>query len=303
MKNLLFFLLTLFLAITLNADTITFSSPSPGVIHYAATGTVAPVAMALNVDADGTITAVAVDSFFDIYMDAAHDMELAEPGSYNYGEGTPIANQDTVGEAVLPLSSFCISMGGLGGEVEPIDPAPMTGDIMLISGTATSVTITENALRGGVVGTDGEPMIVTGLPLTVEPIEPECFDSSHPHYAEWLDAGKPECWCYKYQCHGDADGLELGGPKTGYFWVYYSDITMLSANWQVFGDSAAKGDYPAGDGICADFDRREIGNSKDGYFRVEYADLTILAANWMDTSTDTVRRGDDPYPHNCGGEQ
>ncbi|MHC4675321.1 MAG: hypothetical protein ACYTBZ_22780, partial [Planctomycetota bacterium] len=45
----------------------------------------------------------------------------------------------------------------------------------------------------------------------------DCFPCDHPDYAEWVAAGKPDCWCHPRQCHGDADGLAEG---KGLFWVY-----------------------------------------------------------------------------------
>ncbi|MBN1457158.1 MAG: hypothetical protein JW912_04835, partial [Sedimentisphaerales bacterium] len=47
----------------------------------------------------------------------------------------------------------------------------------------------------------------------------ECFDNTHADYAEWLNAGSPQCWCYKFQCYGDSDGAEEGDVKKGYYWV------------------------------------------------------------------------------------
>jgi len=304
MKKALVILVVLAMAAPLYADTITLSAGvDPGTIEYAATGAIAPVAMALDVDADGTITDVAVDSFFDIFMDAAHDEEVAVPDSYVYGAGTPIANQDTVGEAVLPLAEFCISMGGLGGEAEPLDPAPMSGVITLTAGTATQATITANALRGGIVGTDGVEMTVTGLPLVVEFVT-ECFDSGHADYQEWLDAGSPECWCNKYHCYGDVDGLDEGSVKKGYYWVSYADLAAVTGSWKdAAGDTNISGDYPTAPGaICADVDRTEEGSVKKGYYRVSYGDLSLVTGNWKDTTGDTTAKGDDPYAHTCGGE-
>jgi hypothetical protein len=33
----------------------------------------------------------------------------------------------------------------------------------------------------------------------------ECFPSSHPDYANWVAAGRPDCWCCPAQCHGDSN--------------------------------------------------------------------------------------------------
>jgi hypothetical protein len=295
MRNLLFILLIVFSALTLNADTITFSSPGPGMIHYESTGAVPPVAMALNVDANGTIVAVAVDNFFDIYMDAAHDMELASPSSYNYGDGAPIANQDTVGELALPSNEFCISMGGLGGETAITQTAPMSGDIILTAGTATSITITENALRGGIVGTDGEPMTVTGFPLVSSPpldcMQLGGLNVGDPLYDDWVSVGKPECWCYPRQCHGDADGKSCGSYFTGLQYVCVPDLDVLAAAWLVKEPKVGK-DWPGIasitgpapyfiPGICADFARNKIGNSFYGFVRVAVPDLDAMSPHWL----------------------
>ena len=300
MKKSLILLFTLFLAAPLYADTITFSSPGDGVIHYEATGAIAPVAMALDVDADGTIIGVMVDSFFDIYMDSAHDMEMITPGSYTYGAGIPTAHQDVVGELPLPQQNFCISMGGLGGETEPLDPAPMSGEITLTAGTATSVTITENALRGGVVGTDGVKMTVTGLPIIST--NPPCCDcmaelgvdvSDPDRYYAFIQTGSPECWCQPQQCHGNADGLDQGNAKTGYYAVGGPDLKVLLAGWGIQ-------ELPYGPGIagivepisgvpaaCANFnnDNGLFGGDegcglKCGVWYVGAGDLQILLAHW-----------------------
>ena len=305
MKKALVILVVLAMAAPLYADTITFSCPANGIIQYDATGAIAPVAMALDVDADGTIAAVAVDSFFDIFMDAAHDMEETAPGSYGYGDGISTANQDAVGSLALPSAEFCISMGGLGGDVEPLDPAPMSGQITLTTGTATSATITANVLRGAVVGTDGVEMTVTGLPLTVPLQTLDCMqeagiDTSDPvRYAAFLEAGSPECWCEAQQCHGNADGLDEGDLKTGYYAVGGNDLTTLLAGWGLIG-GAINGVVDANGVLaaCANFDNDMVadpllvyppavlypggkeGDLKTGYYQVGGGDLAIMLAYW-----------------------
>ncbi len=132
----------------------------------------------------------------------------------------------------------------------------------------------------------------------------ECFWNTHADYTEWQNAGKPKCWCNAYHCYGDSNGAEEGSVRGGYYWVSYTDLTLLAANWQTAsGETAAAGDYPtSANGICADIERNEEGSVRGGYYRVSYSDLTTLAANWQSTTTDTAASGDDPYTHNCGGE-
>jgi hypothetical protein len=107
--------------------------------------------MALNVDADAALTDVAVDSFFDVFMDAAY----MDPGAYTLGAGTPIADQAAAGEVAVS-ASFCISMGNLEGVA--------TANTIVLSGPDCTGTIDINTLRGAVVNTDGVAM-TTNLPI------------------------------------------------------------------------------------------------------------------------------------------
>jgi len=112
--------------------------------------------LALDIDSDVNISAVSLPAFFDVYMDYAH--EVGE--SYDYGTGTPIAAIAAAGTATLPATDFCISAGGL--EDDGTDLAPTSGTITLTienyaslaDGTYT-IVVSENSLRGGVVGFEG----------------------------------------------------------------------------------------------------------------------------------------------------
>jgi len=108
--------------------------------------------------------------------------------------------------------------------------------------------------------------------------EPGCFPCAHPDYFQWLDVGKPDCWCYPRQCHGDADGLPYG--KNNY-WVAIPDLTILKNAW-----NKPLG-LLVGNEICADFDHLPYGKNN---YRVAIPDLTILKANW------NIPNGPDP---NC----
>jgi hypothetical protein len=254
------------------------------------------VAFALTVDSSAAITNVAIDSFFDVYMDSAYTQEAGT--GYVYQTGTPIA--DPAGPGEVGLSDlFTISAGGLDDTGSEVPPADIV--ITLTGPDGTTGTVDTNALRGGMVDATGTEVVLdAAIPFSIS-VNSECFDSEHPDYAEWVAAGRPECWCYLYQCHGDADGAQEGDVKKGYFYVSYADIGILSANWKgTSGDTTASGDYPAD--VCADFDRSEEGDIKKGYFRVSYADIGILSANWKGTSGDTTASGDDPYAHTCGGD-
>ncbi|MHC4498587.1 MAG: DUF7901 domain-containing protein, partial [Planctomycetota bacterium] len=40
--------------------------------------------------------------------------------------------------------------------------------------------------------------------------EPDCLSMTAPEYADWVALGKPDCWCYRWQCRGDIDGIQTG---------------------------------------------------------------------------------------------
>ena len=288
-------LLTVFiLSIPCAATTVTFTDTGGGVITWSSDGA-GIVAMALDVDmTPGQVDSVAVDSFFDIFMDAAYDEEAGD--GYSYGEGTPIADQDAAGQLVLPQTNFCISMGGLGGESEPLDPAPTSGTITF-TGTGAG-TLNENALRGGVIDENGD-RVITNLP-TPGPLFLCCddcmvdagIDVSDPAlYAEFIAAGSPKCWCYPTQCQGDTDGYTEGGAALGFYHVGSVDIGVLAGAWRVTEPTKGPGittvtistvNGPV-KGACADFDHALEGGAALGFYRVGSLDIGILAGNWRIT--------------------
>ena len=254
------------------------------------------VALGLSVEcSDGQIDTVVIDSFFDVFMDAAHDQEAG--AGYVYQTGTAIADKDAVGEIGLPSASFAISAGGLDDTGSETPPATVT--IVLTSDAGATVKITSNGLRGGMVDAAGAEVALDELNFVIAPPSAN-FDSGHADYAEYLAAGSPACWEAKYQCYGDATGSEEGIVKTGIYSVSYADLTILVNNWQgTTGDTMAAGDYPAD--VCADFTRSEEGIVKTGIYRISYADLTILVNNWQGTTGDGMGAGDTGHPLICGG--
>jgi len=142
-----------------------------------------------------------------------------------------------------------------------IDPNGTTGSVIV---TATE----ENTYRGGVVLENGTvPVPDLNATTTIVYAQPKCFKVPATDVNEsnaWTQWGEPNCWCFKRQCRGDADG-----KKSGLYWVAASDLTLLKA-------SVSKADTilkNITNGICADFDHK-----KAGLYRVAAADLTILKA-------------------------
>jgi hypothetical protein len=96
--------------------------------------------------------------------------------------------------------------------------------------------------------------------------------------------GKPDCWTYKYQCQGDADGLVQGSTKTGQYHVGTNDLAVLIGGWKVMEPPHGPGIASVPGGICADFARDQQGSTKTGIMRVFTNDLGILINNWLVTN-------------------
>ena len=287
MRKVISMLVVLVMAAPLYAGHVDFtvdnSEPDELTITYVCTGDPCAVAMGLDIDVlTGTdITLVdGMDSFFDIYPDIAYDMETASPNSYTYGAGSnPAADQNEPGEETMPSSHFCISMGGLGGDgSEALNDPPASGTVAVLHVAADEhVTgkITINLKRGGVVDGAGNAMttnIGAGIPFEINPPQLECVkDNGTTHYDDWVAWGKPDCWCYRRHCKGDADGIE-NGP----FHVALPDLNILRTGFNV-----PNAMLPAA-AICADFDHLQ-----NGPFRVALPDLNLLRP-WFNKPALTV---------------
>ena len=94
----------------------------------------------------------------------------------------------------------------------------------------------------------------------------ECLACSHPDFDKWIEVGKPRCWCYETQCHGDSDD---SGDVKG------SDFLALKSSWYKC--------YPNPNyNPCADFDH-------DGC--VKASDFLILKKNWYKTVDPNCHEG------------
>ena len=286
MKKFIVLLAALAIAAPSFGGSVEFTAtPGPGecTISWVATGT-NPVAMGLDIDCDQPVTSsvLAVDSFFDIFMDAAYDMENTTPGSYTYGAGGPVAAQDVRG-LTTDDQSFCMSMGGLGGATTPLDPAPATGSFKLTAAAAAAGTINVNVLRGGIIDTAGDPMTHNlELAFTILDDCTGCIPCDHPDRALWEYLGSPECWCVPYHDQGNTNttfaGLDVDGKRK---WVELTDLQKLGEGWML-----RKMDYVT-DEICADFNRAFAGLDVDSKRKwIELGDLQELGTAWMDRAMD-----------------
>jgi hypothetical protein len=145
------------------------------------------------------------------------------------------------------------------------------------------VTITEDPTSGGVVLTNPTLNPDVNAPGSGPPFNTPkfCFTPSEcliggiaalSEKTDWVAWGKPDCWCYQYQCRGD-----INGKKTGPYRVQTADLAVLAAAFNKLDAQLAA--IP--NGICAD-----LNHKKTGPYRVQTADLAELAKyfNKLDAS-------------------
>jgi hypothetical protein len=195
--------------------------------------------------------------------------------------GTPLADPCDPGagtglgtkQVVLEFGSLYVGAGNAPATsgtlcYVKIDPNGTTGSVIV---TATE----ENTYRGGVVLENGTvPVPDLNATTTIVYAQPKCLKSTIPdqnEYNAWTLFGEPNCWCFKRQCRGDADG-----KKSGLYWVAPADLTILRSSYNKV-DTILKN---ITNGICADFDHK-----KSGLYRVAPADLTILRTYYNKVET------------------
>jgi hypothetical protein len=146
---------------------------------------------------------------------------------------------------------------------------------------AAGIVISQNPAGGAT------PDCGTVVNIVVSTGPCECY-AGMPDYAQWDAVGKPDCWCFLRQCHGDADGYqEPAGKVDPAHWVGVPDLQVLAAGWikplNEVKDITFSG--PHGDVFlaCADFDHTEEPAGKvDPAHRVGVPDLQILAYYWIE---------------------
>ena len=213
------------------------------------------------------------------------DAGTGDVADWDIADYTPVADTADPGAlGGLGTAGITIEMGAL---YSPTDDASTeapaaTGTLCTIelSGPAT-VTLEENAIRGGVVLTDATAATLTLIGGAVT--EGGSCLAGTPDEAEHIAVGEPECWCYARQCHGDADGQSAGSPKTGVYYVGTADLNTLIGAWLVTEPPHGPGIASIENGICADFARDQAGSPKTGVYRVGTSDLNILVTNWLVT--------------------
>jgi hypothetical protein len=219
------------------------------------------------------------------------DPGTGEVAKWDIDDYTPVADPCDPGAlGGLGTNGITIEMGALYYPTDDSSPnAPLNQGTLfkLTLSEAAKLTVKLNQARGGVVLTNPDQLPVVKLPEASIAVAggTAALASSHPDYEEWVAVGKPACWTYPRQCHGDADGLKESNAKGGSSYVGMNDLKILTDAWMKPGTLG-------GNGICADFAHDRGGDAANGFYRVGPTDLNILVYHWM--------KPDAEVPADCG---
>ena len=216
------------------------------------------------------------------------DPATGEVETWDVNDYTPLADVNDPGAlGGLGTAGITIEMGALyypTGDSSPNAP-PDSGTLCKVTvSEQCTMTVEENATRGGVVLTD--PSVAPTVDLagaTDVPVVPfiACFPSSYSTYNDWVAMGSPDCWCEPYQCDGDVDGATSVPLK---YRIYSNDLGAVVDNWK------RKINDPLLD-PCADIDHK---GSVPLKYRVYSNDLNTVVGNWK--AKDSALPGDCPRP-------
>lgn len=246
---------------------------------------------ALEITVDQSVTIDAISDFnvgdnngYGVFPGKFRDLINATSPNWADPCYNPIAPDVDPGASATGLGTnkVIVEMGSLYEDTAPLSSGTLfVLDCNCNGGASGTLAIAkEDVFRVGVVDVNGE--VVAGVTLTGCTVTcgvPECYPSGLGSYQDWLDFGKPDCWCganavnpeCAYQCYGDSgcDGEIIDWR------VYNSDLALLLDNWK------KKGTDPTLD-PCAD-------TGHDGEiidWRVYNSDLAILLNNWKKKGTE-----------------
>jgi hypothetical protein len=228
------------------------------------------------------------------------------PGNFRYIAVDPASGKvsDWSNSAYTPVADPCepgalgglgtggitIAMGALYAPTSDSSPnAPLNSGTLckLTLSDPAAVTVTLNQIRGGVVLTNVNTTATVDLTQATSVSSVKATDvvnalaATNADYAEWVSVGKPVCWTYPRQCHGDADGRTEATADGGVTYVGQADLNVLVAAWQVLEPPFGPGIASIPSGICADFAHDKGGSATTGYYRVGTTDLNRLVASWL----------------------
>ena len=204
------------------------------------------------------------------------------PGSIDINDTT--GEVDSNGTAVVDYvadanGSFILEMGSLYDVCDVQHPCapPSSGTLCTFETNKECVVgLTRDTARGGVVNEDGsDSASLSGCTLTYA----NCLPLGHADWAQYDTVGRPNAWCGKKQCHGDAtDSAETFG-RDNWVAVGFADFTLLSNGYN---DNSYGGDPTVDTWIAADFTHSAEQFGRDNWVRVGFADFTILSTYYND---------------------
>jgi hypothetical protein len=309
MKKFLPILLAAALCLPALADvTVSVSDATGGVaqINLAITGTSVVRGVALKVtvtgaeaDIDAASDLTVVETGFNAYVDYYYSNPsflggLVDENDLPGGGAHALADPDAAGvlDLATAKSVFSICLGALDNSGAQGGVDNTTGGVLAtiqldnFADASAQVCVEPDGLRGGIVGDDLGVVTDTACGDIAEPVPPTCFSDNLGNFTEWDNFGRPDCWCYEFNCRGDADGKTEGTTKTGIKKVYLLDLGILSSAYNVLEPTPGILSIP--NGICADFDRAAEGTTKTGIKRVYLLDLGILSTNYNKVQPDGI---------------
>jgi len=225
------------------------------------------------------------------------DPDTGDVAKWDISGYTPVADPCDPGAlGGLGTKGITIEMGALYYPPDDNSPnAPPTQGTLfkLTLSEPAKLTVKPNQLRGGVVLTNAESAVVNTTEATGIAIASfsDGLPPTHKDYAEWVKVGRPLCWTFPRQCHGDADGLKEGDAKSGFHFVGMNDLRIFTQAWKVLEPPFGPGIASVENGICADFARDLDGNATTGFYRVGVTDLNRLMEYYLKPNV----------PGDCGG--
>jgi hypothetical protein len=203
------------------------------------------------------------------------------PGSITYPATSDTGRYTVSWTASTGATSYVVERSRDGG----VNWAADTNYVSGISYLSDEPNTTSNTYRVRACSTGCSGNTTGAAPCVVT----YCYGDSVAGSSQWKLVGRPRCWCYPRQCHGDADGAQEGKSPNQY-WVGVNDLTVLQKAWN---KTAAQLYVAPEPNACADFDRASEGKSPN-IVEVGVNDLTILQNNW---STKSPNYGNPPA--NC----
>ncbi len=215
------------------------------------------------------------------HNDVAHAAIIAAtlvPNNIGYQRDDIVAADHVISQD--PAGGTLVECGSTVDLIISLGPCVVPNVIGMTEGNAETA-ITDAELVVGVVTYVCHDTIAAGIVVDQNPYNPTvvpcgsavdidvskgqcCMKTTATEFAQWVSWGEPDCWCYKRQCRGDADGI-----KTMIFWVAVPDLNLLRSAFNK--NDAQLAAIP--NGICADFD-----HVKTMIFRVAVPDLNRLRA-------------------------